>query len=138
MSTTSTIVLLGAAALVWVLAFGRRLPRKLRRRSCQEGGWRRAFPAASKPKIRKFLSIFVSAFAFDDKEKLKLHPDDPILSIYRAHNPHRWQADALELETLADELRRAYGVQLSAVWSERLTLGELFAHTRAPRPPGNA
>jgi hypothetical protein len=35
-------------------------------------------------------------------------------------------ADALEFETLVENLRRSYSVDLAAIWNENLTLGELF------------
>ena len=76
--------------------------------------------------------MFVDAFAFDKREKLKLSPDDAILRIYRLRYPHQWMADALEVEILAKEVQRRYGVPLDSVWHEQLTLGELFAHTRRP------
>ena len=90
-----------------------------------------AFPQASKGEIRKFLSLFVEAFAFKDSQKLLLTPDDEILSIYRALYPSRWMPDALELETLADDLMRQYGLSLQAVWHEQLTLGQLFGQLQA-------
>jgi propanediol dehydratase small subunit len=124
---------------LWSAKFGGLLPKSLRSRSCQGEGWRAAFPAASKQQIRELLSLFVSAFGFYETEKLKLSPNDPLLQIYRSLHPHRGQADALEFETLVEDLSRKYRVDLVAVWREDLTLGELFAHTTAviasPPPP---
>lgn len=120
-------VIIGLA--LWVVKFGGRLPKTFRGRSCQGRGWRGAFPSASKQQIREFLSLFVTAFAFDESEKLKLSPSDPLIRIYRALYPHRWQPDALEFETLSHDLQVRYSLNLAGVWNEGLTLGELFAHT---------
>jgi propanediol dehydratase small subunit len=127
---TSALILVVAVVvvLVWSLLFGGRLPRPYFHRSCQGKGWRRAFPRASKHEIRAFLDTFVDAFAFERREKLKLSPGDRILDIYRALYPSKWMADSLEVETLASDLEAKYRVTLGSVWSESLTLGELFAH----------
>jgi propanediol dehydratase small subunit len=124
------LVLAIATIFAWGLAFGGRLPVAYRARSCQGRVWRQAFPSATKEEIRAFLSLFASAFAFDDREKLKLAPEDGILSIYRAQYPSRLQPDAMELETLALDLARLHGLKPEFVWKDSLTLGELFFHTR--------
>lgn len=79
--------------------------------------------------------MFTSAFAFNDTEKLKLSPEDQLLSIYRALYPHKWQADALEFETLAQDIQSKYGVNFSAIWYETLTLGQLFTCVRNRNAP---
>lgn len=140
MSTPAVIFLVVMTALfAWGLAFGGRLPRQYRQRSCQGRGWRRAFPSASKNEIREFLSLFVSAFAFDNRERLKLAPSDEILKIYRAQYPSRFTADAMEFEQLALDLKRRHGLKLEEFWKDDLTLGELFSHVRLhgpmPNPP---
>lgn len=128
MSTaTIVITLLLLAACVWFVRNGAPLPGQLIARSCQGVGWRRAFPSASKEDIRSFLSVFVEAFAFHVSQRLKFNPNDRILAIYRALYPHKWQPDALELETLAKSVERIYGVRLAEVWNENITLGEFFA-----------
>ena len=115
------------AAAIWFGRNGVPLPKQLRSRSCQGASWRRAFPGNSKQDIRSFLSVFVTACAFHEGHRLKFNPDDSILGIYRAMYPHKWQPDGLELETLEVSIEKKYGVRLAEVWSERLTLGELFA-----------
>ena len=75
------------------------------------------------------MSFFIEAFAYDDKEKLKLAPTDEILKIYRAQYPSRMQPDAMELETLARDLERKHGLKLEALWKDNLTLAELFSKT---------
>lgn len=103
------------------------LPRLYRQRSCQGREWLRAFPHASKQEIRQFLDLFVYAFAFRPRHKLKFRPDDQILSLYRLIYPSRNMPDALELETLALVVERAYGLDLRAIWRDDLTLGELLS-----------
>lgn len=122
-------------ALVFVgmlisVKYGPSLPRPYRFRSCEGRDWRLTFPAASKDEIRSFLSLFVSAFAFADKDKLKFRPDDKILDVYRSLYPSRWLPDALEFETLAKDLQKRYELELESVWSNDLTLGELFTCIR--------
>ena len=117
----------------WALLFGGRLPKAFRGRACQGRRWREAFPSATKQEIRDFLVLFVSAFTFDEDEKLKLAPEDEILRLYRAQYPICMKADAMELETLALELERQYGAKLELFWNDGLTLGEVFAETRKPR-----
>jgi hypothetical protein len=119
-----------AAVILWGLIDGARLPGAYGVRQCQGRDWRRAFPEAPKAQIREFLTLFVEAFAFAEKEKLKLSPDDRILSIYRTRYPSRWTPDALELETLAKDVKTKYGLSLASIWNENLTLGQLFAKVR--------
>jgi propanediol dehydratase small subunit len=102
------------------------LPKRYRSRKCEGPQWRKAFPQAKKDEIREFLLLFTSAFAFKDSEKLQFSPNDRIWEIYRDLYPNRWLADALELETLTDELNTKLGIALDDVWSETLTLGEVF------------
>ena len=127
---TSTILLIAgiAATVVWTTLFGGKLPRPFGSRSCQGKDWRQSFPDASKTEIRQFLSVFTEAFAFDNREKLKLNPNDQMLDIYRALYPHKWQADAMEFETLDKDLKSIYGVSFNNVWRDGLTLGQLFVH----------
>ena len=74
-----------------------------------------------------FLTLFVEAFSLGEKQKLNFHPDDAILDIYLALNPHKWEADAMELETLALDVEQAYGVNFNDIWRDDITLGELFS-----------
>lgn len=118
---------------VFHLKFGTGLPKRYRSRRCAGFLWRRAFPQATKDDIREFLLLFTSAFAFRDCEKLKFSPNDRVWQIYRDLYPSRWVADAMELETLADDLERKYGIVLVEIWSEKLTLAEVFAHLQRSR-----
>jgi propanediol dehydratase small subunit len=117
-------------SVLW-LRFESSLPKKYQSRKCEGRQWRRAFPQATKHDIREFLLLFTAAFAFRDSDKLKFSPNDRVWEIYRDLYPNRWVADALELETLTDELNAKHGIALGEIWSEKLTLGEVF--TRAQR-----
>lgn len=132
MSIVAILVLL---ALAWsALSYGQ-IPNPFRTRICHGRLWRRAFPWASKRQIREFLSVFAEAFAFGDTDKLKFRPDDQLLSIYKALHPSKWMPDAAELQKLASELRKRYGVALDEIWDEHMTLGALFAHVQARNTP---
>lgn len=123
----AAVIFIGAL-FVWSMAFGGQLPPPLRDRICQGRAWRREFPSASKSDIRAFLSLVVEAFAFPNRERLKLAPGDEILGIYRAVYPKKgWGVDGLELESLALAVERKQGVSFEKLWHEKLTLGELFA-----------
>jgi len=110
--------------------FSETLPKKYRKRHCEGSAWKSQFPSASKNEIRSFLVLFTDAFAFEEKDKLKFHPNDKLIDIYRALYPHAWQADAMELETLDDDLQLNYGCLLQEIWHEELTLGEVFSKVR--------
>jgi propanediol dehydratase small subunit len=107
----STIILVIAvtAVVLCSIVSASRLPTPFASRRCQGKGWPEAFPNAPKAEIREFLVLFVDAFAFPGKEKLKFSLDDKILSIYRALYPSRWMPDALEVETLSKDIEAKYG-----------------------------
>ena len=132
---TSTALLIAAIAgtIIWAVFSGGKLPVPFGARTCQGRDWRRSYPDASKDEIRQFLSTFTESFAFKDREKLKLNPNDQLLDIYRALYPHKWQADAMEFETLSDDLQSKYGVNFNSIWREGLTLGQLFEQVRQAR-----
>lgn len=113
---------------VWATKTGGRIPKAYRDRPCQGEVWLRAFPNATKQEIRDYLGLFVSAFAFNDNQKLLFTPEDQIMHIYRALYPSRWTPDALEVETLAKDLLSKYELSLQSVWHEAITLGQLFNH----------
>ncbi|WKE66434.1 hypothetical protein PVT67_04050 [Gallaecimonas kandeliae] len=125
--TMATLVL-GILAFLGLRDNG--LPKAYQDRNCQGAQWRQAFPQASKDAIRRFLGLFTDAFAIGAGQGLKLSPEDPLLAIYRARYPSRMTPDVMEFETLAADLARHHGLQLSALWHEGLTLGELFQATR--------
>lgn len=134
MTTSVVIVLLVIATVLGGVLFGGRLPHPFNARRCQGKGWRQAFPSAPEQEIREFLSLFAAAFAFADKEKMKLHPDDRILDIYRSRYPGQLLPDALELETLALKVKDKYGFKIESVWDESLTLGQLYSRVSKTLP----
>ncbi|WP_051258301.1 hypothetical protein [Teredinibacter turnerae] len=123
---TITAITILVILLVGWTAYTGDLPKKYRMRKCTGKHWKEKFPDASKDEIRKFLRIFTDAFAFSEKNKLKFEPEDRILDIYKALYPREWMADALEVETLAENIEAEYGLKFEGLWSEDLTLGALF------------
>lgn len=132
MNMVAVVGLLILLSVLWP-SFRSGLPKRYRSRECEGAQWRRAFPHAPKDDIREFLMLFTSAFAFQDSGKLKFNPNDQVWEIYRDLYPHRWIADALELETFTDDLCAKYGVSLGEIWHDKLTLGEIFACVRRSR-----
>ena len=129
------LALVVVAAVVVALLAIRGRPRAMQRywrRDCGGRAWKNAFPNVPKQQIRRFLCVFVDAFAFPRARILQFLPSDRVLTIYRALYPNKELPDALEVETLADELGKAYGVSLSEIWSEDLTLGEIFSRCVVP------
>jgi len=119
------IFLLIVFILVHEYFFGGQAPKPYKYRDCMGKQWKNEFPKASKEEIRKFLLIFVNAFAFRDDQRLKFEPNDKIYEIYKSVTG--WSGvDAMELETLSDNLEKQYSVSLRQIWHENLTLGELF------------
>jgi len=119
-----------AAKAVWRAMPIGRPPALYRGRPCQGRVWRQRYPNVAKQEIRAFLLTFADSFAYRKHEKLKFSPDDALLAIYRAHYPARWMPDALEMETLAARLQKRYGLSLTRIWRDTLTLGEVFEATR--------
>jgi propanediol dehydratase small subunit len=132
MNALAVIGLLILLSTLWQ-KFGTNLPKRYRSRQCQGNQWRNAFPQAAKDDIRAFLSLFTSAFAFQDSEKLKFSPNDRVWVIYRDLYPNRWVPDALELETLTRDLDARHRIMLGEIWSEELTLGDVFAVVQRSR-----
>jgi len=111
-------------ALFW---FSDTLPKKYRNRNCMGKNWKSTFPNSNKKDIRKFLLMFTDAFAFSPSDRLKFEPDDKILDIYHELYPSKWMADALEVETLAEEFDKKYSIKFNDLWHDDLTLGELYS-----------
>lgn len=129
--TIATIAIISAVVALFIANYfwGWRMPVPYRDRSFQGRVWKRAFPRASTEQIREFLSIFVEGFGFRAKEKLNFAPEDELMQIYRAVNPSNLCGDSLEFETLDMLIEKRYGIKLSDIWTEKMTLGQLF--TRA-------
>lgn len=132
MNALTVIWLLILLSILWQ-KFGINLPKRYRARQCQGTQWHNAFPQAAKDDIRAFLLLFTSAFAFQDSEKLQFSPNDRVWVIYRDLYPNRCLPDALELETLTRDLDTRHGIVLSEIWSEDLTLGDVFAFVQRSR-----
>ncbi len=104
------------------------------KRKCTGYLWKRAYPKSSKAEIREFLGLFVRAFGFKSTQKLNFAPSDKVMEIYRSLYTPKWTiADSLELETLAIDLEKTYGLVLEKSWREDLTLGEIFELTQPPK-----
>lgn len=125
-----------AAMLVVALVRGLRLPLPYRNRRCTGPAWREAFPRASKDTIRTFLDCLTEGMGFRKQDRLRFAPDDQVVHIYRSLYDGRTPlADALEMETFAEELARQFAIPLEdllAVWTEEVTLGTLFARVTSP------
>ena len=122
------LVVIGAAALVGVfLLISRKSVEVYRGRQCMGKLWRREFPNSPKEDIRQFLWMFASAFAIPRRRALLLRPDDELLAIYGARYPVSGWPDALEFETLANDLDKVHHLSLENIWHDRPSMGELFA-----------
>ena len=67
---------------------------------------------------------------FNRKKTLKFTPNDKIMDIYHTVYPPGSAVDALELETFVKQIEKQYGLDVLKVWSNDLTLGELFEMIR--------
>lgn len=129
---TALVALIGV--FVVIISFAH--PRTIRaywHRSCTGRAWTRTFPQASKGEIRKFLYLFVEAFAFPPRRALQFAPTDRVFTVYRSLYPIKNWPDALELETFSLRLEKAYRMDLRAMWRENLTLGEIFSKIQNSR-----
>ena len=112
-----------------------------RRGPCQETRWRRAFPEAPKREVHEFLATFARAFDYPSREKLRFRPNDTVYHVYRARYHLAGWAHSAERAALSRLMDKRYHVALEDLWSQTLTLGELFEasrsapSTRTP-PPG--
>jgi len=129
----STLILVATAAVALSLLQRGNLASYWKRK-CTGYLWKRAYPKSSKAEIRAFLGVFVRAFSFKSTQKLNFAPSDKVMDIYRSLHPPKWTiADSLELETLAMDLEKAYGLVLEKSWSEDVTLGEIFELTQSSK-----
>lgn len=126
---TIAIVIFAAVILVVGIYAQRGFAERMRgfyNRRCTGRAWRARFPDAKKEEIRSFLELFVSSFALNRKKKLSFAPDDKVMDVYRAINPHVGGADALECETLVAECEERYRVDITHGFSDSTTLGDIF------------
>lgn len=99
-------------------------------RQCTGKTWLQDFPGASTDEVRRFLRLFVDAFAFPRHRALKFSPADQVMAVYRSLYPDRGWPDALELEIFARHIERAYAIKVGEVWRDDITLGDIFSMTR--------
>jgi len=122
-----------------VAAFGyfeyTRGPCPYRGRSCTGRAWKKAFPEEPKNRIRIFLECLVEGMALSANTKLKFHPNDQILDIYRSLYGGRTPlGDNLECETFIENLSQKFDVSIEEIlncWREDITLRELFVCVKA-------
>ena len=112
---------------VWHKRFGGYMPEPYRSRPCQGFMWKRFFPLSSDDEIRTFLHQFADAFGYRNEQKLQVQPEDRIFEVYRSEYPRTGGIDGLELETFALDIEKKYGINFTALWSETLTFGGLYA-----------
>ena len=128
MSWLVFILLLVIVALLLQIPLYRAV-RPLYQRECAGVRWRRRYRNASAQEIRDFLQLFVDSFGFPRKHRLRFRPEDKVMDLYRALNPPNWSiGDNMELESLIDDFRARYHIDLVPLWREDITLGEVFAH----------
>ena len=100
-------------------------------RPCMGADWRCAFPDVPKDDIRKFLNIFIDAFIFKSKDRLKFGPKDKLMDVYKTIYAPGSMCDAMEVETFAVSLEREYGVDLSKTENlEEISFSDIFKMTR--------
>jgi len=106
-----------------------------RGRKCAGKAWKKEFPNASKESIREFLECLVDGMCFSSKIKLKFHPNDQVLDIYRSLYFGRTPAgDNMECETFLENLSASFSIEhdeLLNFWHEEVTLGELYKNVTA-------
>ena len=113
--------------------YGCQIPRRTGIGACMGRRWKETFPQSSKASIRAFLQVFVDAFGFGSEDKLKFQPEDRISDIYDSLYPIKGSPDTMEWEELARSLEQIYGLRLEQIWSETLTLGEVYKATLPAR-----
>jgi len=126
-------ILLAIALLIGIpLSIARRKRlQKYWSRSCAGREWRQRFPNVPRQDIRAFLEVFVDAFGFRSRHRLKFSPTDKVMDVYRTVYPPGSAVDEMELERFALMLEDEYGVDLFGVSKlEEITLGEVFKMTR--------
>jgi hypothetical protein len=130
---TGWIIILAAGCL---LAAGSEVLRRRRlspwhARGCAGRAWKKRFPDADAPEIRRFLSVFADSFLLNKRHRLRFFPNDNIHDIYKAIYS-AGGPDAMECEILPMELERLYnrGIPVELI-NGLLTLGGLFSAARA-------
>ncbi len=128
------VILVAIGAGITVILSSKKRLNRYWNRGCAGADWRKKFPNATNAAIQEFLQCFIDGFAFSIKNKLKFRPDDKIMDVYRALYPTKGWPDALELETFSINLQRKYGLDLAKVFTDDLTLGQIFKMTTEANP----
>ena len=101
-----------------------------RLRPCHGRAWKAVFPAASKQRTRDYLTCFTEAMGFSPQIKLKFHPSDRVIDVYRSLYFGRIPlGDQMECETFLENVSSRFAVDeqcLTRCWHEQITLGELY------------
>jgi hypothetical protein len=126
---------------VWSLIAGvrhRRFRRDIYSRPDGSGRWRSEFPNDT-PVVDRILTIFCDAFLLNERYKYNLVPDDVVTFVYR--NTTGPIADEMQMETLAIEVEKAFGVDLTDDWHESTTLRDVVRTVlektgQGPQRPG--
>jgi len=70
---------------------------------------------------------------------LSFLPNDRVMDVFGAMTSYRIGGDGLELESFDALLEKRHGARVDELWHGRITLGEIFAATRAAaRDPGRS
>jgi hypothetical protein len=70
--------------------------------------------------------LFVDAFVFSRKKRLKFGPDDNIMDVYNSVHTSLWSADAMELGYFAMNIEDKYGFDITTMYDPDMTLGQIF------------
>jgi hypothetical protein len=105
----------------------RKSKKALLTRPCAISIWRDMFPASTEENIREYLTLVADCYELGQSEGVMIQPSDRLIDIYHALYPPKWSAvDSLEGETFACELNKRYGFNINHLWSDTLTMGEVF------------
>ena len=129
MNKTILISIIIAVIVVVIAILRDQLPKLYKRRNCQGIYWCRKYPDISKEEIKKFLQIFIDAFAFKEKHRCQFKPNDKVMDVYSALYPaglSKLSGDAMELEEFAISLEKEYKIDFDKIWNEDITLGQIF------------
>jgi len=81
--------------------------------------------------------MFVDAFSIRRTSRLSFSPDRQVMDVYRVLYPPGSMVDGLELETFAMDLEGRYGVDVSSLQRQDITLGDVFEYVVSHRRSQN-
>ena len=131
-------IFIGIIVLV-IAAFGyyefTKGPSPYRGRSCTGKAWKKNFPNSSKDQIREFLECLVDGMGLSTKTRLKFHPNDQVIDIYRSlYGGRTPAADQMECETFLENLSTSFSIdrdRLLEFWHEEITLRDLYEYVES-------